>query len=660
MNFKTSACFVKILWHLNCYINIEKKKKGQFMVKKKTDHTEKALQESERKFKNLAEKSVVGIYVIQDDVFKYVNAKLAEILGYKPEELIGKADPEKVVHPEDWPMVRDNIQNRISGKVESIHSEFRGIRKNGEIYYAEVYGSATVYEDKPAVIGTLLDITERKKTEQMLIEAEKRYRSIFENAVEGIFQATREGKILVVNPALSRMLGYESPEECLSNIWNIGHQHYVDPSARERLIRLLEEKGLVVGFECELYKKDRTKIWVSMNVRGVFDKEGRFLYQEGSIEDITAKKIAQDELRRLNEFNKAIIDNAPVAIFTLDRDGVFTSVNPALARLSGLNEKAEKKLIGFNWLKNPYTISSGLADYIKKGLSGEPFHLWDFPFVTYRGDRNLYMDFKGVPLFGKDGSVEGLLCIIEETTDRVKTRAKLMQEVKMATLGRLIAGVAHELNNPLATLVAYAELARSSVDSLIQNNLNQSELEELKACLDIVQEQAFRCKNAVRDLLNIPKKNGLEKTPIDINGLIEDIIESTIPDGSPIKITMELHPSLPCAIGDISAVRQVFTNVIKNAIDAVEDRSDAAITIRTFPLGRAISIEITDNGIGIPASIIEKVFEPFFTTKEVKKGIGLGLSLCKELLDEMGGAISVESTPRIGTTFFIKLPGEAI
>ncbi len=417
---------------------------------------------------------------------------------------------------------------------------------------------------------------------------------------------------------------------------------------------------MVVGFECELYKKDRTKIWVSMNVRGVFDKEGRFLYQEGSIEDITAKKIAQDELRRLNEFNKAIIDNAPVAIFTLDRDGVFTSVNPALARLSGLNEKAEKKLIGFNWLKNPYTISSGLADYIKKGLSGEPFHLWDFPFVTYRGDRNLYMDFKGVPLFGKDGSVEGLLCIIEETTDRVKTRAKLMQEVKMATLGRLIAGVAHELNNPLATLVAYAELARSSVDNLIQNNLNQSELEELKACLDIVQEQAFRCKNAVRDLLNIPKKNGLEKTPIDINGLIEDIIESTIPDGSPIKITMELHPSLPCAIGDISAVRQVFTNVIKNAIDAVEDRSDAAITIRTFPLGRAISIEITDNGIGIPASIIEKVFEPFFTTKEVKKGIGLGLSLCKELLDEMGGAISVESTPRIGTTFFIKLPGEAI
>lgn len=624
---------------------------------KKIGQTEKALQESERKFRNLAEKSVVGIYVIQENVFKYVNSKLAEILGYKPEEIIGKFGPDTVVHPEDWPMVRDYLQNRISGKIESVHYEFRGIRKDGQLYYAEVYGSATVYEGKPAVIGTLLDITERKKTEQRLIEAEKRYRSIFENAMEGIFQATNDGRILVVNPALSRMLGYESPEDCLATIWNLGEQHYVDPSDRERLINLLEEKGQVIGFECELYRKDKTKIWVSINVRAVYDENGNFLYQEGSIEDITAKKIAQDELRRLSEFNKAIIDNAPVAIFTLDKKGVFISVNPALAVLSGLGENAEKKLIGFNWLENPYTIKSGLTDFIKKGLSGEAFHLWDFPFVTYKGDRNLYMDFKGVPLFGKDGSVEGLLCIIEETTERVKTRAKLMQEVKMATLGRLVAGVAHELNNPLATLVAYAELAQSSVDAILEGNINQLELEELKAYLDIIQEQAFRCKNAIVDLLNIPKKNGLEKTPININNLIEDIIQSMQLDKD-IRIKKDLHPHLLCAIGDISAVRQVIKNVIKNALDAVEDRPDAAIFIKTSIVNNAISIEIKDNGIGIPATIIDKIYEPFFTTKEVKKNIGLGLYLCKELIHEMGGNISVESTPRIGTTFFITLPAQ--
>jgi len=497
---------------------------------KKTNQTEKMLQESERKFKNLAEKSIVGIYVIQDFVFKYVNAKLAEIFGYKVKELIGITGPQQVVHPEDWPMVKNNIQKRILGEVKSIQSQFKGIRKDGQVIFVEVYGSGTIYEGKPAVIGTLLDITERKKVE--------------------------------------------------------------------------------------------------------------------------------DELKRLNEFNKAIIDNAPVAIFTLDKNGVFTSVNPALAKLSGLDEDAEKKLLGFNWLKNPYTINSGLAEYIKRGLNGESFYLWDFPFVTYKGDRSLYMDFKGVPLFGKDGSVEGLLCIIEETTERVKTRAKFMQEVKMATLGRLVAGIAHDLNNPLATLVAYAELASSSIDSLLQNNINKIELEDLKANIDIILEQAFCCKNAINDLLNITKKNGLESIPIDLNSLIEETIKSSVPDN--IVLIKKFQPSLPLAVGDINAIRQVFKNIIKNAVDAVEDRIDAAIIIKTSLMDEDISIEISDNGIGIPDSIIDKIFEPFFTTKEAKKGIGLGLSICKELLDVMGGKISVKSTPRKGTTFFIKLPVKSL
>ncbi len=121
---------------------------------------------------------------------------------------------------------------------------------------------------------------------------------------------------------------------------------------------------------------------------------------------------------------QAIIENAPVAIFTLDKKGRFTSVNPALAELSGLGDRAAEKLLGFNWLTNSFTIKSGLAKHIRKGLKGEPFQLWDFPFITYKGDRSIYMDFKGVPLRGRTGDIDGLLCIIEETTDRVKTRAK--------------------------------------------------------------------------------------------------------------------------------------------------------------------------------------------------------------------------------------------
>ena len=177
------------------------------------------------------------------------------------------------------------------------------------------------------------------------------------------------------------------------------------------------------------------------------------------IQDIGESKEVGEQLRRISELNSAIIEHAPVAIFTIDTNGKFLSVNPALATLSGLGSQAPAKLINFNWLENPYTIKCGLADYIRKGLEGEPFELWDFPFVTYRGDKSQYIHFGGVPLRAKDGNVEGLLCIIEETTERVRISAQLMQEGKMSAIGRLAAAIAHELNNPLATLVVHSELA---------------------------------------------------------------------------------------------------------------------------------------------------------------------------------------------------------
>ncbi|MGD0229743.1 MAG: sigma 54-interacting transcriptional regulator [Syntrophorhabdales bacterium] len=155
-----------------------------------------------------------------------------------------------------------------------------------------------------------------------------------------------------------------------------------------------------------------------------------FSYVVETVQNITDQKKAAMELARLNDFNAAIIENAPIAIFTIDGKGTFTSVNPALATLSGLGSEAEKRLIGFNWLKNRYTRESGLAAHIERGLKGEPFQLQDFPFTTYRGDRPHFIDFNGVPLKGKDGQTEGLLCIVKETTDRVNEK-RLLKERTM-------------------------------------------------------------------------------------------------------------------------------------------------------------------------------------------------------------------------------------
>lgn len=289
-------------------------------------------------------------------------------------------------------------------------------------------------------------------------------------------------------------------------------------------------------------------------------------------------------------------------------------------------------------------------------MKGEPFQLWDFPFITYRGDRSIYMDFKGVPLRGRSGDISGLLCIIEETTDRVKTRAKLMQDTKISAIGRLAAGAAHELNNPLATLVAFTEIAAGMIESYRQNSDTPLDAVQLSYCLDIIQQQAFRCKNVINDLLSLSRKDGLKIVDVDANNLIEVIVGSINFDTRGIAVESELLSSLPSARADLSALRQVLVNLIHNAMDAVEGRMDATIWVRTnFDKGM-LNIEVSDNGTGIPHTILEKIFEPFFTTKETEKGIGLGLFLSFEFIRGMNGTINVTSEPGSGTTFTVTLP----
>jgi PAS domain S-box-containing protein len=628
------------------------------MVFTEPRQTERALRESENKFRDLAEKSLVGIYLIQDDVFKYINPKFAEIFGYTIDILTKtkRKVPKDLVSPEDWSLVQENIRKRIAGETESIHFEFRGVTRKKEVIHVEVYGSRTIYKGRPALIGTLLDITARKRAEELLKQAEGKYRSIFENAVEGIFQSTPAGKLIAANPAFAKMLGYGSPDELLLSVTNISNQIYVLPAVRTQFMQGIERDGLVRGFECELYRKDGSKIWVSMSARDVRDGDNIIMYYEGTVEDITEKKKVEQELGRLNQFNTAIIENAPVAIFIIDMNGKFMSVNPALASLSGLGQETEDKLVGFNWLQNPYTVRCGLAEYIRKGLEGEPFQLWDFAFLNYRGDKNIFMDFKGVPLKSKDGAIEGLLCIIEETTERVKTRAKLMQEVKMSTIGRLSAGIAHELNNPLGTLVAYAERASNYLESIGEDHLRQFDLEKLKGYLKIIDEEAFRCKRVVSDVLSVPRQEGLEITQVDIEKLLDIILERVSVDHMGLGITREADAPLPRILADRGVLRQVFVNLIINAVDALEGRMDAKLWVRTSLKNDMVIVEVEDNGIGIPDTIIDKIFEPFFTTKESKKGIGLGLSLCHDFVKSMGGTIKVESKPGSGTIFVVSLP----
>jgi len=160
----------------------------------------------------------------------------------------------------------------------------------------------------------------------------------------------------------------------------------------------------------------------------------------------------------------------------------------------------------------------------------------------------------------------------------------------------------------------------------------------------------------VSDILSIPKNEGQEITRVDIERLLDTILERLSAENPGLSITRETMALLPVIPGDTNILRQIFVNLINNALDALEGRKDAQLCIRTALRNNMVVVEVEDNGIGIPDTIIEKIFEPFFTTKESKKGIGLGLSLCYDFVKGMGGTIEVHSGPASGTNFVVSLP----
>jgi PAS domain S-box-containing protein len=240
------------------------------------------------------------------------------------------------VHPDDRARVEALAHQAIISQ-QSCDFEYRIVRPDGSVrtFYERIF--VTPNEDGKTVrlFGTTQDITERKQANEALREAESKYRNIFENAVEGIFQTSPDGRFVVANPALAKMFGFDSPEELIEERSDISKQHYVDPKRRDEFKRLLEKAGVVHNFEYEGYRKDGRKIWISDNVRAVRDQDGQVVCYEGTATDITERKRTEEALRASEERYRELFESARDAIYVHDLNGRYVSVNRAAEKLSG-------------------------------------------------------------------------------------------------------------------------------------------------------------------------------------------------------------------------------------------------------------------------------------------------------------------------------------
>jgi PAS domain S-box-containing protein len=602
---------------------------------------EEALRVAEEKFRCLVEQSIVGIYVIQDDRFAYVNPKMVEILGFS-EEVMTSAPVLDFILEEDRPLVRENIQKRMEGTAGSVHYELRMLRHDGSVLHVEAHGDRAEYKGRPAILGSLLDISERKRAEEARRASEVRYRTLFDYAPDGILIADPEGTYIDANASVCRMLGY-TREEFLG----------------------LDASDLVVAEEIEHIAKALSAI----KAKSDYHREWKFRRKDGSvfpadvistmmpdgnllamIRDITERKRTEARFRRL-------VDSNAQGVLFWNASGQVTGANDAFLRMVGYTR--EDLAVGrVNWARmTPPEYAPldrhGLEEVAASGVCA-PFEK-----EYLRKDGTSVPVLVGAANF-EDSPEEGV-CFVLDLTERKKLEQQFLRAQRMESIGTLAGGIAHDLNNALGPIIM-------SLD-LLKMKFTDPGSQEL---LGIIGSSAQRGADMVRQVLSFAR--GVEGRRMDVQARhliaeIEKIASDTFPKN--IQVRTAVSRDLWSVVGDPTQLHQVLLNFCVNARDAMANGGRLTISAENRTLdeqyaglnpeakpGPYVFIQVEDSGTGIAPEIMGKIFDPFFTTKEVGKGTGLGLSTSLAIVKSHGGFVRVDSELEKGAKFCIHLPAK--
>lgn len=363
------------------------------------------------------------------------------------------------------------------------------------------------------------------------------------------------------------------------------------------------------------------------------------------------RRTAESEMHQ--RFTEAIIDTLPLSLYAIDRDYriVAWNRNRELGELGLPRGEALGKHIFEVLTKQSREL---LEREFGKVFSTGEIHRVEQETVTSSGDTNHWLISK-IPMRADEGNeVTHVITVGENITARVKASRAVGRAEKLAAVGRLAAGVVHEINNPLATIAACAE----SLEKRIEEGAfaNSPEEADLREYLGLIRDEAFRCKNITNGLLDFSRLRAGQRVPVDMAEIIKAAARLVTHQqrGDNIQIDVEAAAGLPKVSGDVSQLQQAVVALATNAIDAMPE--GGTLTLRASRSGPRVLVQVIDNGIGIPPENMTRIFDPFFTTKDVGRGTGLGLAVCYGILSDHGGRLDVKSSVGTGTTFTITLP----
>jgi len=447
-------------------------------------------------------------------------------------------------------------------------------------------------------------------------------------------------RVLATNEAGAELLGWE-----ISEIVGQAIADHVAPAERTH-VAAREDK--VLAGEPQRYETrvinhrtgEERDVAVSS---GPFRMEGDLIGTVATLRDITEPKRAQDTLARSEARYRHLVESASDAIVTLDANGRFTTVNHAAENISGYKRE---ELVG-QWFA-PMLPDDDLPKalgHFQQALAGET-GLFETMFYRKDGEVRTISVTYSTPQ--KD---EEVLCLIRDVTDQKMLQEQLIQSEKMSAIGQLVSGVAHELNNPLAGISAFAQLL------LAEKRFPPDQ----RTAAETIYSEARRASRIVQNLLTFARQHKAEKVLTAINQVLDDTLELRAYElrVRGIDVRREYDDSLPDTMADAHQLQQVFLNLITNAEQAMEQRDGHhhhRLTVRTRRTADAIRIEIEDSGAGIPPNLIERIFNPFFTTKPTGSGTGLGLSISLGIVREHEGRIWAENAPQTGARFVVEVP----
>ncbi|MFX0095784.1 MAG: PAS domain S-box protein [Candidatus Hodarchaeota archaeon] len=603
-----------------------------------------ALSESEGRYRLLFGNAAIGIG-IADPAGNVIaaNQAMLHIFGYYYYEFKKTNIQSHYVNPRDREKLVQTIQK--FGQIRDWELNLK--RKDGSTFIALLNGDLIQIDEQKLILTTLRDITDKKKAEEDL----KFQSFMLDHVMDSIFVSDAEGELLYVNKAAYETRGYTKQEIQNLSIYELSKQ--IDSS--EQLKECLETFKTTIKMEtCILegrhINRDGSTMPVEIHASPIeYQKKNVFLFV---VRDITERLKAENMLRKSEEkFSKAFHSNPDVMVLSTLDTGEYIEVNEAFENNLGYRreEAIGKTAMELNiWWD--YKERNPLINLLRKERK---FKNIECHFRSKSGERRIWaVSAEIIEL--EDHSY--ILWITRDITELTKLQEEIIEKDKLAAIGQLAAGVAHELNTPLANITLIAQLLSRLIETEKQFRNKDSFIKDLQN----IQEEVKICGKIVKDLLQFSRKIHLNPTRFNVKSLVNDLITS--PSNASrfqeknIEITLDIEDNLE-ATADRSLIVQVFQNILDNSIDALDEiKRPATINITASMRNEMVEINILDNGKGISKEVLPRIFEPFFTTKGVGKGTGLGLSICRGIIEEHKGSIKIESSVGKKTKVIIRLP----